>query len=208
MREEAFYELTAVWPCAYETYRCEIQNNTQSNVVIDGREQVAFRQQMRDGQFLLIDDKPVPVVFDDGIAEDNHADNAAIGITCFASNIYLIAEAAFGGALPLTYLEYFDFQAFNGFQQPMNPQTFWSDGGKYFWTHKQNVNTCEQWIMDIMPRVIVLAPHLCAVIQHVQYCPLLHTQDPISGNDYFVNDGVQSRAAGKLYSDWNPTTPA
>lgn len=209
MREELFYELTAVWPCAYLTYRCQQQtNNTDTRLVIDSQAQLQLRNDMRNGQYLIIDDIKYPVVFDDGIVEENAADNAAIAATCFASDVYFIPLTIRNGTMASTFVEHLDYSATNGAMTMADPRDFWTDGGRYMWHHKPPNNWCEQWLAKLEWRVIMLTPHLAGRITNIQYCPLQHTNDSIIGDDYFVDGGVTNRLPGTLYSDWNPTTPA
>jgi len=214
MRPTLFWELTAVWPCAYLTYRCEIQPATTiAQLVINSNDQVAMRDDMRNGNYLLIDGLRYPVVLDDGIVEENRADNANIGITCFASDIYVVPLTVRNGTMAATYWEYLDYAADNGAMQAARDggwadSYFWTDGGRYLWHRKPPLNWCVQMLAKIEPRIILLTPHLAGRVTNVQYCPLQHERDSIIGDDYFVDGGVANRTPGTLYSDWNPTVPA
>jgi len=66
MRKEQFRALTEVYSCQYATYRCQTGTAGQPfvNQVVDTN---ALRLEMLNGQYLLIDGIPVPVVFSDGI---------------------------------------------------------------------------------------------------------------------------------------------
>ena len=208
MREELFYEITAVWPCAYATYRCQVQDNTQTNLMVDAAAQLQMRNEMRNGKYLLIDDIKYPVVFDDGIIEENNADNGAITPGCFASDIYLIPVTIRNGTMAATFVEYLDYSASNGAMTMADPRDYWTDGGRYMWHHKPPNSWCEQWLSKSELRIILLTPHLAGRVTDIQYCPLQHTNDSIIGDDYFIDGGVTNRLPGKLYSDWNSESPA
>lgn len=209
MREELFYEITAVWPCAYLTFRCQQQTaNTQTVLQVDAESQLQMRNDLRNGQYLLIDDVKIPVIFDDGIIEENRADNAAITAGCFASDIYLIPLTIRNGTMASTFVEYLDYSATNGAMTMADPRDFWTDGGKYMWHHKPPNNWCEQWLSKSELRVILLTPQLAGRVTDIQYCPLQHTNDSIIGDDYFIDGGVQNRLPGVLYSDWHATVPS
>lgn len=204
MRENLFYELTAVWPCNYQTYRC-VFPNTEGVLNVSASDQISMRDSMRQGEYLVIDGQRWRVVFDDCINEETEADAGPIGPGQFASDVYIIPMTVRGGRR-VTYWEYFDYS--NGPMQAINQgrlnSYFWSDGGRFLWHAKPPNNWCVQHIAKIEPRVIVLTPHLAARITNFLYEPLLHTRDPLPTDPYFVNGGVTGeRAAPSHYSDWN-----
>ena len=88
MRPELFFEITAVWPCSYLTYR---------RIFWDAIDQINLRDTMRGGSYLLIDGIQVPVIQDDGITEETDADNVNILAGQFASDIYFIPLTIRGG---------------------------------------------------------------------------------------------------------------
>lgn len=205
MRPNLWWELTKVWPCAYPQYRC---NGSVANgivVNIDSQQGLAMRDDMRAGNYLLLDGVRYPVIVDDAIAEENAADNANIDITCFASDIYVI-PMMFGGGYAGTFWEYIPYN-----DGPMQAAAdgnlqdyFWTDGGMYLWHKKPPVNWCVQWQAKIEPRIILRVPQLAGRLQNIQYCPIQHTRDPFNDQDYFVDGGVStSRATSTLYNDWN-----
>src|SRR5690242_8224339 len=97
-----FYELTAIWPCAYATYRCTTLGENNRGVV-DIVAQNKMRDDMRGdiysntGQYLLIDGQRVPVVLDDGIAETNLPGSS------FSSGIYFVPLRVLGNR-PVTFI--------------------------------------------------------------------------------------------------------
>lgn len=206
MREELFYELTGLWPCSYLTYRCQFRT-TNGTVIqnVDAASQSMLTDRMREGQFLLIDGKEIPVVFDDGITENVNGDGTSsrIGLGQYASDMSLICLSASGQQL--TYWEYFPYNTPDGAMSTIGPNRgdFWTDGGKFLWAHLPPQMWCEQWAAKIEPRVILHAPQLCARINNVMYQPLSHTREPFPADPYFVNGGVTERAGPSLYSDWN-----
>lgn len=212
MRPGLFMELTAVWPCAYMTYRCEVQGNTQTSLVIDSNDQLAMRDDMRNGMYLLIDGIRYPVILDDGIVEENAADSAQISATCFASDIYIVPLTIRNGTMAATFWEYFDYSADNAAMSAAQvggwaDSFFWTDGGRYLWHRKPPLNWCVQLLAKIEPRIILLTPHLAGRVTNVEYCPLQHMRDAIMEDDYFVDGGVTNRNPGVLYSDWSATVP-
>lgn len=213
MRQALFWELTAVWPCAYMTYRCLAQDNTQTQLVVNSNDQIAMRDAMRNGNYLVIDGVQYPVIIDDGIVEENRADNANIPITGYASDIYIVPLTVRDGTMAATYWEYYDYSANNSAMDVAGvggwaETFFWTDGGRYLWHRKPPLNWCVQMLAKIEPRLILATPHLAGRVTDVVYQPLQHERDSINGDDYFVDGGVTSRSATLMYSDWNSTSPA
>lgn len=203
MREELFYELSAVWPCAYHTYRCTVGDNQQDRVVVDARQEIALRDDMRQNTYLLIDGIRVPVVFDDGIAEMNDATSANLGAGEFSSDIYLIPMTVLGG-VPVTYLEYFDHtnpqlqETLNAMRQQ---QPFVTNAGAWIWNMRQT-NLCLAWQGKVEPRLVLRTPQLAGRLQNVKYVPLQHTRTPFPNDPYFVNGGVTSRSGPSYFNEW------
>lgn len=205
MRETLFYELTAVWPCNYMTYRCVTMNSAVAN--LDVGDAIAMRDQMRQGNYLVIDGERVNVVLDSAINEETSGDTNRVSATCFASDIYILPLSAMGQAT--LFWEYFDYSGPNAAMSslasmPNMSNYFWSDGGQYIWHAKPPTNFCVQWLGSIDPRLILRTPHLAGKIQHVQYCPLMHPRDAFSDDPYYVNGGVTSRTtAPSLYNSYS-----
>jgi len=208
MRDGLFHELCKVWPCAYMAYRCQAQDNSQVQAVLSLDAQSKMRDDMYNGRYLLVDGERYPVIIDDGIEEDNHADNAAIGLTCFASDIYFIPLTVKGG-VPVTYLEYFDFgkNGMPGVRRARYTDAFWTDSGAFLWIKKPINNGCAQLQAEIDLRLVMLTPHLAGRVTNVQYCPRQHTPDAVRGDMYFDASGVENRTESGLYSDWSPSSP-
>lgn len=218
MREELFYEVSQVWACSYATYRCNNTNMalTQAEMFVNSTDVIELRDQMRNGQFLIIDGQHVPVVFDDGIHEDSNTNNSKVTSGCFASDIYFIPLTARGG-FACTYWEYFDFSGPNAMfssdglgsgVMPVPQGFFWTDGGRYAWHVQPPVNWCLVWLSVVEPRLVFRTPHLAARIKNVQYCPLTHTRTPFNTDNYFVNGGnTTGRPAPSLFAEWSTSSP-
>lgn len=209
MREPLFYELTRVWPCQYNTDGCSVgQSNTQE---VNMNENVRFRDDMRNNKYLLIDGRRVPVITDDCIMEDNRADNAAIPIGGFSSDIYMVPFSARGGTIQTLYWQYYDYRndVIPGASDVRAaPTFFWSDNGVFLWGLKAPDNWCVEVISKTEPRLILRTPQLAGRLQNVVYVPLQHTDDALPSQDYFVNGGVSTgRPFPSPYSEWNLQGP-
>lgn len=214
MREGLFYELTAIWPCSYLTYRCSTGLVANQNIeVVNAKDAIDMRDQMRQGKYLVVDGETVPVITDDGIVEDTQTTSNRLVSGQFASDIYFIPLTVMGGTA-VTFWEYFDYSGPNAAMDAISQlssfvteSTFWSDGGRFLWGRKPMNNWCLQFLSKTEPRLILLTPHLAARLLNVAYTPLLHTRDALLGDPYFVDGGVTSRGAASDYSDWASTTP-
>lgn len=205
MRPHLFWELTAVWPCAYMFARCTPGITNGQVVSIDASDQIAMRDAMRQGRYLLIDGVQYPVVLDDAIVEESSGDNNHIVNGCFASDIYII-PMTFGGGYAGTFWEYYNYQ--NGPTDPIAngyQNEFWTDGGMYLWHAKPPMNWCVNWIAKIEPRIILRVPQLAGRLQNVQYCNVIqHVREPFPTDPYFVDGGVSTGyTATQPYSDWH-----
>lgn len=197
MRYSLFLALTDVWPCAYYTYRCYTASpaGSTSTGFVDTRDQVALRDDMRRGSYLLIDGQPVRVIVDNTIAETDYKDGN------FSSDMYLVPlkDPAIGQLLYMDYFNYANqygvaggFDGFNGmFGNGMRFRI--SRDGRYFFTQLPNAGTCQQIQVATSKRVILLTPFLAARLDNVKYNVYIHERDPFPGeSSFFVNGGATS----------------
>lgn len=209
MRPEAFYEITAVWPCSYLTYRCTFRSGDDSSRLnVNATDQVAMRDALRNGRYLLIDGMQVPVVLDDGIPEDTNTTNGSVPNPCFASDIYVIPLTAMGRQV--TYMEYFNLSN-EAIMQAMQEGGYASSysvsgNGLYMLHRKPPVNWCIQWLAKIEPRLIMRTPFLAGRINNVSYCPFEPVRQPYPTDPYWVNGGRTNRNdfPPSFYSEWSP----
>lgn len=201
MRWGAFNELTEIWPCAYLTYRCQLSGSNQS-VNIDGGEQVRMRDDMRNGQYLLIDGVRVPVAIDEAIAETE----PLAGV--FSSSMYFVPLTVLGG-VAVTYLEYFNYEGANGTMDAIREfgvGSFFksSDNGRFLVHIKPPNNFCIQLLAKTQPRLVLLAPFLAARLQHVRYTPVVHERESFTDSGYWTDGGATDRF-GFAPSYYSPT---
>ena len=201
MREELFYEITQIWPCAYLTYRCEsLGDNDRLNV--NGDEQRRMSDDMRNGRYLLIDGVKIPVVLDDGISAGTPTTDANVREGCSASDIYLIPMSVSGGRA-VTFLEHMDFgnsslaSALGAEGGLINAQV----EGPWL-TIARQTNTCVQWQTHIEPRLVMRTPWLAARLQNVMYCPTINVRNSFPDDPYFINGGSTSRSGPSFYDIW------
>lgn len=198
MRPEMFWALTEVWPCAYLTYQCQVVGNQRVN--INAADQIALRDAMRAGSYLLINGDRVEVVQDDGIPFQSNTTQTGVTSGCFRSNIYLIPMSA--GTQALTFLEYMDYGNADMSRALEGTNLVLAKVEGAFLTWPRQNNQCVQWQSKIEPRLVMRTPWLAGRIDNVQYCPAINPAQPFPDDPYHVNGGVSSRQGPSLYNQW------
>lgn len=201
MRPELWFELTAIWPCKYNTHRCGDANlGNNSRVIVDGRENVAERDAMRNGMYLDVNGNRYQVVLDTGIYEHNNINNGSLNPGEYASSIYFV-PLAITGNFPVTYREYVDYrqaQTDVNFAQG-RLDVWWTDNGVYSWSLTQQ-KWCYKFHLKTEQRVVLRTPQLAGKIDRVRYTPLQHLRSPYPDSPYFYDGGVSLRANDPGYS--------
>lgn len=205
MRSQMFYELTAVWPCSYLSYRCTTSPGVAGsnlNVNVDANEAIRFRDEMRAGRYLMVDGVRLDVVLDDGIPELTGNDSGGhFPNGCYSSDIYFIPMSVVGGR-QVTYMEYFDYTNPSLRAALGDGMTIGRVEGAFLTTMRQK-NWCVVWQTKFEPRLIMRTPWLAARIQNVVYCAEIHEPTAFPGDPYFTDPGGEdSRPGPSLYSLW------
>lgn len=199
MRPELFWELTAIWPCSYLTYRCQVTG--QERINIDANDAVRFRDDMRSGRYLLIDGERIDVVLDDGIPVLTPTTDSTVAEGCQCSDIYLIPMSVIGGRA-VTYMEYFDYG--NPSVQAAIGNLVLARQEGAFLTWPRQTNQCVVWQTKVEPRLIIRTPWLAGRIQNVEYCPTQQARSPFPDDPYFTDGGRTDRPGPSFFSLWNP----
>lgn len=197
MRKALFWELTAIWPCAMATFRCA-HNATADSVIetVSVDRQLEDQREMRNGFFLWIDGDRVPVIIDDGIVETD------LGSGCYSSTMYFVPLTYLGNRAA-TYWEFFDYRpAVRMAGQAGLGDDFWTDGGRFLWTHKTNKLYCIQHVSIVEPRIILRTPQLAGKIFSVKYCPFMHESSALPGDVGYYDTGVTANATPTYYDSW------
>ena len=203
MRPDLWFELTSVWPCAYNTTRCEGVLGANAEVTVMGNEMVAERDAMRNGHYIDINGRRYRVIEDTGIFEHNSTNNANLIPGEFASSIYMVPLTITGG-FPSTYFEYIDYRQAQANISLLRglEEFFWTDSGKYSWAIEQT-KWCFKLSLKNESRIILRAPQLAGRIDRVKYSPLQHLRDSDPASSYFADGGVSTRAANPFYAVWS-----
>lgn len=203
MRPQVWRALTEAWPCQYNTGQCASQvQGDPSRVVIDGRENIRERDEMRRRMVLQINGKDYPVVTDSGITEATSVSDGNLDPGEYASSIYFI-PTRIGGNLPVTYWQYLDFRLGAADMALLNNQaTFWTDNGRFLWSY-DSVHSCFKLKMRSEPRLVLRTPQLAWRVDNVVIAPALHNREFDPDHAHWVDGGVSLRAAPTQSAVWN-----
>lgn len=204
MRPDLWYELTAIWPCAYNTSRCSQQVDTNSEVILDGRDNTRERDAMRNGKYIDINGTRFPVITDTGIFEHTNVNNGNLGLGQYASTIYML-PLTITGNFPVLYREYVDYRGASADINLLRGKEdfFWTDNGSFSWAIEQ-IKWCYKLALKTEQRVVLRTPQLAGRIDAVMYEPLQHLREPDPDNPYFEDGGVSLRdSVGLPYAVWS-----
>lgn len=192
MRPELWFELSAVWPIAYNTTKANV-TPTKATVFVDGRENVAERDAMRNGMYIDINGNRYKVVTDTGIFEHTNINNGNLLPGQYASSIYMVPLTIVGG-LPVTYRQYVDFKMGQPDAALLKGMEsfFWTDNGVYSWAI-ESVKWCYKLALRTEQRIVLRTPQLAGRIDLVKYSPLQHLRSPYADDPYFADGGVSVR---------------
>jgi hypothetical protein len=192
MRGEAFYELTAIWPCAYATSGCMVNDGEGQRLMVSADAQVALRDDMRNNSYLLIDGVKITVVKDPYIPQEQPT-----ATLTFESDIYFVPEFVLG-RIPVAYWEFTNYNTKAGVmamasQLASTGMYQVSDSGRFLWHMKPPANYCVQLACLTEPRLVLLTPHLAARIVNVQYSTIQLYRASHPEDVGYVAGGVSKR---------------
>ncbi len=209
MRPEMFDELAKIWPIAEITEALAAMSGfAQGQINMSGNEVMEARNALRNGSYLPMRGRLIPVVQDDTIPEKDSTTNAQLAAGQYASDIYLIPMSVLGG-FPTTFVEPYD-QA-NQIVDRIVAQsgathTWTSDSGQVRWYLRAN-GPCLQYDYTTEFRIKMLATQLAGRLQNVGYRPLQHFRSWKPTSTYHLNGGGTSFSDSKYYSTWSTETP-
>lgn len=185
MRKEMFRALTDVYANTYATSRFQASSLSAGSPVI----QVAtdandLRLEMLNGQYLLVEGIPVPVVFSDGIPLVGQGNNT------YQADMYLV-PLSWGGR-PLLRMEFFNLgnqyiTEWNGFINPDKRRVI--NNGLYAMGYNAQ-NFCDEFLFASVMRLILETPFLAGRIDDVNFTYLASTRTAIPGQSLYVNGGL------------------
>ena len=185
MRKDAFYAIADVFACNYATYMCAGDTSSPNNR--DGMVIQGMRNDMLNGRYLLVSGQQIPVVFSDGILQENTANNT------YKSDIYVVAYEADG--IPLLRLQYFDMG--NGYISEFANSFGLDDvavmNNGLFLVGKRSTGLCIEYHVQSRMRLILDAPFLSGRIDDVIYVLVDPIRDAMPGTSFFANGGITRR---------------
>lgn len=209
MRAQVFDVLTDLWMCEYATYQCQFtaqSGTSNASQSLGDMFSVTMRDKMKEGSYLLVDGRQIPVIQDDCIPEYTTADDANIPNGAYSSDIYVLPMSIRGGAYTTLYWETKDFNA--GPMQTARTaragDLFWTDGGRFLWSLNPLVNWCLTLIARLEPRLILRTPQLAARLQNVVVSFQEHWDDPLPSQAYWQDGGnLTGFPPTSPYSEYN-----
>lgn len=184
MRVEQFRALTEVWSCQYLTYRCQSSNAGQP-ITITGDETNRLRLEMQNGQYLLIDGTPVPVVFSDGIPLDQLGFGPP---KVLRADMYLLPISWNGR--PLIRPEYHDMGNVYAreFAQVVYPSAEFINDGMYM-LGKREAGGCVELEISMKMRVILETPFLAVRWDNISFTYGAQTRVADPATTYLYRNG-------------------
>lgn len=180
-RKELFRALVDVWACNYATYRCSSSNAGQP-FTNDVQVTNALRLEMMSGQYILIDNVPIPFVFEEGVPQD------VLGGNIFKSDLYIVPIAWDG--IPLLRGEYFPMdneyiKEWGGFQgEP--PAVI--NNGMYMVVNRNN-GFCKEYLFGAKFRFILETPFLAGRVDDIRYTMRAPIRNSNPSDTWFYADG-------------------
>lgn len=179
MRYEAFSRIVEEYACNYATYRCT-DGSAGNPYNTDTTATNALRLQMMEGQYLLVDGRPIPVVFSEGIPQTYSGGS-------FTSDIYLVPDSWMGRKL--TYLEFFPMdnqyaQTFNNFVNG-DGITVMNNG---LWIAGENsTGLCKEYELGAKLRLIMETPFLAGRIDNISYTFTEPYRNALPGSSFYAD---------------------
>ena len=185
MRRDAFFAIADVWACTYATYQCDGTAASPNNR--DGMVIQEMRNSMLNGRYLLVAGVQIPVVFSEGIPQENTANNT------YKSDIYVVAYEADG--IPLLTLQYFDMgnSYINEFANNFGLDDVAVMNNGLFLVGKRTTGLCIEWHIQARMRLILDAPFLSGRVDDAIYTSIDPLRPSIPGVSLYADGGISRR---------------
>ena len=202
MRAKMWDAITDVWSVKYvNEITTSVSASSASRLILDAGTLTAQRDAMKQGMVLPLGGKLYPVIIDNGIKEQNNADDGVnIPLGSYSSSIYIV-PFTIGPGMPVLYWEYLDWSksiAMASAAGITNALTFWTDGARFIWTIDQN-KMCIKLQTRTEPRIVLRTPQLAARIDDLLVTPTFLERTPHSDEDGYVGGGEATRTAPAKY---------
>lgn len=185
MRKEMFRALTDVYANTYATSRFQASSVTAGSPVIQmATDANNLRLEMLNGQYLLVEGIPVPVIFSEGIPLEGQGSNV------YTADMYLVPISWRGRRL--IRLEYFNLnnqfiQEWNAIINPDKRRII--NNGFYAMGYRDN-GFCDEILFASVMRLILETPFLAGRIDNISFSYSAATRNAIPGESLYVDGGV------------------
>lgn len=181
MRAEAFRAAVEAYVCNYATYRCSGSQYEEINQ--DAQVVNSLRLEMMSGQYFLVDDMQVPVIFSEGIVQDIIAANN------FESDMMVVPISWQG--MPLLRLEYFpmDNQYAAEYASFLDGDDTTTLNNGMFIAGVRSAGFCKEYLFGSKMRLILETPWLAGRIDNLQYVFRAPIRNAYPGDTHFYANG-------------------
>lgn len=181
-------DLFEVWACNYHTARCI--PSASNGLILNTMEVTKLRDEMRRGNYLLINGEQIPVEYDAGIPATQ---SETTGI--WTADVYIVPiEDGYGN--PLIYREYLPYDGGNADVTEIIAATEGRfrvmNGGFYLGTYS-TTNFCVTWTFTAKVRLILERPDMAGRLDNVQFSNNTPITDVFPGQTYHRDGGTTFR---------------
>lgn len=206
MRKDLFWQIAELYPIQQHV-RMIAHINTLNGANADGAivnfsgdQLAALRLDMRNNHYLPVNGVRVPVILDDGIAVTTSGAE-------YISSIYFHPMTVMGGAIPVTYWQFFNYDNSQGreIDALSGGSMFTTDAGRFLWefAHKNGCFELKYWVE---PRIMSHVPFLGGRLDNIAYQPVIHARDPYPSDANYYDGGRTTGTPLTGYPMWSTGT--
>lgn len=185
MRKEAFRVLTDYYANTYATSRFQSATMTAGNPVVQiATDANNLRLEMLQGNYLLVEGQPVPVVFSDGLPFEGQGNNV------WQTDIFVVPIS--WGGFPLLRFDYFNMgnQYITEWNGIINPDKRRVINNGLLLMGYQSTGMCDLFQFAGQMRLILETPFLAGRIDNVSFSYLANTRNATPGASLYYDGGV------------------
>jgi hypothetical protein len=204
--------ISEIWPVRqYQAFLAQMALYTRGQLNMNVSDAMDLRAQFRNDMMLPVNNRPVRVILDEGIVEQNVTTTGNLLAGQYAATIYGVPRTVMGG-IQSTFFQF--FRQNNAQAEAIarmvsngagNGPTFTSDGGLIRWFTEFR-NGCFKLNYEFSPRLFMLTPQLAWRIDNVGYAPLQHLSSADPNSSYFVDGGRTTGQIPQFYAPWSTAT--
>lgn len=187
MRPDQFRAVTEVWAPSYFVNR--MSGSQYAEIMRDAASITRFRDEMFQGEYLLVSGERIPVILDDSIARET------LGNNYYKSDIYIVALSwsgmplLYGNYLPMNNAEAEEYLTGAGIGDATT--TTWNNG--LYRVFKRMTKACIEYDLFGRFRLVLDAPFLSGRVDDVAFYSYYRQTEATPGLSYHANGGVSYR---------------